>query len=70
MPTQNYSYSKFAYLNFNNQQQNQFAHNSKTLFPSQPINITPRENMPQQKVFANEQVFGKPKNVLKPTRQT
>lgn len=43
-------------------------------FPSQPINITPR-NLPQQKYFTNKQVFGKsgpnvnvwqPKNTIQP----
>jgi hypothetical protein len=38
-------------------------------FPRQPINITPSRNPPQQKFFTNNQVFGKPKNVFRPTGQ-
>jgi len=40
-------------------------------FPSQPINMTPR-NLPEKKYFTNQQVFGKPSktNVFKPTGQT
>ena len=37
-------------------------------FPSQSIQITPR-NLPEKKYFTNQQVFGKPKNVWKPTGQ-
>lgn len=42
----------------------------KPQFPSQPINIQPRPNLPAPKFFTNEQVFGPPKNVWKPTGQT
>ena len=38
----------------------------KPNFPSQPIQITQR-NLPKRIYFTNQQVFGKPKNVWKPT---
>ena len=43
----------------------------RQIFPSQPINIAPR-NLPEKKYFTNQQVFGKPRktNVFKPTGQT
>lgn len=37
----------------------------RSYFPSQPINIQPRQ-MPPQKFFTNSQVFGKPQNVFAP----
>nr|CAH7723682.1 unnamed protein product [Callosobruchus chinensis] len=48
---------------------------TRNTFPSQPINIQPRQNMPPPRFFTNQQVFGKqnfpPKNfnVFKPTGQ-
>ncbi|CAG9771277.1 unnamed protein product [Ceutorhynchus assimilis] len=37
-------------------------------FPHAPINVNPRQ-MPTQKFFTNQQVFGSPKNVWKPNAQ-
>lgn len=45
--------------------QNSFPQNENRRFPSQPINITPRQ-LPPPKYFSNQQVFGKPTNVWKP----
>lgn len=39
-------------------------------FPSQPINIQPQLNKIQKHFPTNSQVFGKPKNVFKPTSNT
>jgi len=39
--------------------------NQQRNFPSQPINVTPKQ-LPPQKYYTNQQVFGKPVNVFKP----
>lgn len=39
--------------------QNSFPQNEPRRFPSQPVNITPRQ-LPPPKYFSNQQVFGKP----------
>lgn len=49
-----------------------FIPQQRQSFPSQPINIQPRQNLPPQKFFTNQQVFGTPRNanntnVFKPT---
>lgn len=53
------------FQNYSNptQSQNYF----RPQFPSQPINIQPRQNMPPQKLFSNSEVFGPPRNVFQPT---
>jgi hypothetical protein len=55
-----------SYLN-SRQFHNEPAEFAQLQFPRQPINITPSRNPPQQKIFTNNQVFGKPKNVFRPT---
>lgn len=65
--TQNYS-NWFHPQNYSNanQTQNYF----RQLFPSQPINVQPRQDMPPQKFFSNSNVFGPPRNVFQPTGKT
>ena len=48
-------------------QYNRFPQNNQNRFPSQPINMQPRQI--NQKYFTNRQVFGPPKNVFKPNGQ-
>jgi hypothetical protein len=57
-----------SYLN-SRQFHRQPAQFTQPQFPRQTINITPSRNPPQQKFFTNNQVFGKPKNVFRPTGQ-
>lgn len=51
--------------NFKPPQQSSFYNRPSNSFPSQPINLQPRQ-LPPKRYFTNEQVFGKPKNVFAP----
>lgn len=58
-------------FNNGNMTQNEYLNTPgfRPRFPSQPVQITPR-NLPERKYFTNQQVFGKPRtNVFKPTGQ-
>ena len=58
---------------YRHDQKPNFQNQNASNFPSQPINIKPKQNLPQQKYFSNQQVFGKQpqagpaaKNVFRP----
>ena len=47
-----------------------FFSNTRSQFPSQPINIQPNPSNQPQRFFTNQQVFGKPQNIFKPNNNT
>lgn len=75
--TPNQNFNSFSYANpqnfyrpYQNMPQNSYQNSvqQRFQFPSQPIDIRPRQNMPPPKYFTNAQVFGSNRsNVFKPT---
>lgn len=76
IPKHNFNANNFPqpkFVTHSNNTSNDFFRR-QNIFPSQPINIQPRQNMPPQKFFTNSQVFGRPqnqnRNVFRPNQQS
>lgn len=63
--TQNHSFNHPNSFR-NNQPDFRNKPNNSSNFPTGPVNIQPRTNLPPQKFYTNSQVFGKNSNVWKP----